>query len=158
MEQTRTDSWSPVRSQPVLSVPTWVLRTSIECIANARSGKGDKIQFFPFYRPSCGDYPCLGRREKSSPSDAPHAVAVGRPRMQISSVHCVCELPLTLLPPFPLPPHLTTKDPGQTFIRLRIFIFRSGETTKRITPCHHRGKGEIGTRGKREARRPVNLS
>lgn len=93
------------------------------------SDRSDEIQFFPFYRPSSG----LPLSRKSSPCDAPHAVVVGRickfPR-HIVSASC------PLLTPSP-----STKDSGQTFIRLRIFIFRSSETTKRVTPYRRKGDG-----------------
>lgn len=94
--------------------------------------RGDEIQFFPFYRPSSG-LPLS--RKRSSPCDAPHAVVVGRSRICKFRRHIV-SASCPLLTPSP-----STKDSGQTFIRLRIFIFRSSETTKRVTPCRRKGDG-----------------
>lgn len=60
--------------------------------------RGGEIQFFPFYRPS----PRSPSRKRGNPCDAPHAVAVGRPRMQIFRriVSASCPL-LSPLPPRP---------------------------------------------------------
>lgn len=56
---------------------------------------------------------CLEREVARTP-DAPHAIAVGRPRMQISSAHCLRAAPYCLSSPsspFRLPPSLFAPRP-----------------------------------------------
>lgn len=142
MEKTRIHPL--VRSQPVLPTYSPIYLPGTSRPSGARRGSapdgGDEIQFFLFYRTlRCGLYPCFSK-ERSSPSRCGTClVAVGRSR--------ICKFRRRIvsawLPPAPL--RASTKDPGQTFIRLGIFIFRSGETTKRVTPYirpRHGTKGE----------------
>lgn len=111
------------------------------------------IQFFPFYRTlrAAGSTPVS--RKRSSPSrDAPNARSPLAVRVYANFAGALCLL-AAWLPPAPL--RASTKDPGQTFIRLGIFIFRSGETTKRVTPYvrrPRRGEEGMGRREEREHR------
>lgn len=129
-----------VRSQPVLSTnlpgPSVGSCPSLypDEVRSVRvDDRGDEIQFFPFIDPPQA-YPCL-EREIAHAMRHMLSLAV---RVYANFVGALC------LRAAPYSPPLTTsstKDPGQTFIRLGIFIFRSSETTKRVTPYRRKGDG-----------------
>lgn len=117
----------------------------IKYIAYESTIEATKSNFFPFIDPPQA-YPCLEREvAHATMRHMPSSLAV-----YANFVDALCLRAAPYLPPFTAP---STKDPGQTFIRLGIFIFRSNETTKRVTSYRRKGDG-----GKRDGARPVYLS